>query len=224
MGQAGTTNRSRPTSARDEAWESGRPSRVTSQSGCTVVLLCSGSLVRLLVLRSRGRSSVRPANFLRSVRRRIDVVTSRRSLSTPGPHGVGEVAAGDGAGFVAAHAVGQEGHRQSEVGVSPADGGAEPAVPEGAHRARRPRPVPPWIGQSAQLEAESTTNRNVKGRDRSPRRPRPPASARPSLAAGCARHPARHRPRSPRRSGPCRGRWRHHWRLAPSRDAGRAAA
>src|SRR5215213_10131756 len=116
MGRAGTTN-----PARDEAWESGRPSRVTSQSRCTAVLLCSGSLLQLLVLRSRGPSSVRPADVLILVRGRIDVETSRYSLLTPGSHCVRQVAAGDSTDFVAAHSIGQEGHRQSSVGVSPAD-------------------------------------------------------------------------------------------------------
>src|SRR5829696_8955268 len=76
---------------------------------------------------------------------------------------VRNVTARDGPGFIPSHAVAEEGHRQSSVGVSPADRGAEPAVPEGAHRAGRTGPMPPWIGQPTQLEPESAADRHFEG-------------------------------------------------------------
>src|SRR5215212_4944137 len=64
----------------------------------------------------------------------------------PGAHGIGKVAPRFGSGLVTAYAVRQKGHRQSMFWVAPANGGAEAAMPERTHGARRSRPMPPRVG------------------------------------------------------------------------------
>src|SRR5687768_3180503 len=77
-------------------------------------------------------------------------------------HRVREIAAGNRARFVAAHAVGHERHRHAEIGIAPADGAAEAAVPEGAGGARRAGPVATGIGQTAEFEAEPAADRHLE--------------------------------------------------------------
>src|SRR5215212_6871897 len=84
-------------------------------------------------------------------------------LTRRGSQSVRKVATGDGSHCIASHPVGEKGHRQLTVSISPADRGTEPAVPEGTRRARRSRPMPPWISQSTQLEAQPAADWHLKG-------------------------------------------------------------
>src|SRR4051794_23489331 len=86
--------------------------------------------------------------------RRIVGVPTRLALVTLGSDGIGQIAPGDRGCLVAADAVGEEGHRRPQVGVTPANGGTEATMPKGARRARGAGPVAARVGQPAQLKAE----------------------------------------------------------------------
>src|SRR5215213_3650751 len=84
------------------------------------------------------------------------------ALVKRGSHGVGEITTGDGSCLVAPDPVAEEGHRHSRIRISPADRGAESAMPEGAHGAGGSGPVPTWVGQPAEFKPESAADRYIE--------------------------------------------------------------
>ena len=90
------------------------------------------------------------------------------SLRAGRPDGVGEVAAGVGAGVVAPHAVGEEGHRQAGLAVAPADRRAEPPCQNVRAVLVAPAQNRRSVGQSPELEPKPRRTGTSKVRSVSP--------------------------------------------------------